>query len=186
MAKAGVDKKAGRKKPGPKPKPRAASSAKAKPKTKAASEGTTAETLYADSDADVKAQVEAVLKRYRGRPTKYEPRFCDMVILWGQQGKSKAWMCGEIMITPQTMANWAAENPEFLEALEIAKFLSQLWWENQGQDNLRTVGFQGSVWSRNMAARFPADWTERKERNVTMETHEEALNRLAAMELAGA
>ena len=68
-----------------------------------------------------------------GRPSKYKPEYCQMVINWGKQGKSKAWMCGTLEVTRQTFENWAKEYPEFLDAMDIAMTTSQVWWEDTGQ-----------------------------------------------------
>ena len=101
------------------------------------------------------------------RPSEYDPSYCERVIEWGKQGKSKAWMCAELDCTPQTMANWSEAHPEFLEAITRAVSHSQRWWEDKGQDNLETAGFQSSMWSRSMAARFPNDWREKSETAIT-------------------
>lgn len=101
------------------------------------------------------------------RPSEYDPSYCERVIEWGKQGKSKAWMCAELDCTPQTMANWSEAHPEFLEAITRAVSHSQRWWEDKGQDNLGTAGFQSSMWSRSMAARFPNDWREKSETALT-------------------
>lgn len=70
-------------------------------------------------------------------------------------------MCAELDCTPQTMANWCEANAEFLEAITRAIMHSQKWWEDKGQSSLEKAGFQASVWSRSMAARFPNDWREK-------------------------
>ena len=107
------------------------------------------------------AELGNLRKRYRGRPTKYRPEFCEAVITWGHEGKSKTWMAATLMVARQTLDEWAKANPEFSHALTLAKQLEQHWWEDKGQDNLKSQGFQGAMWSRSMAARFPKDWREK-------------------------
>lgn len=121
--------------------------------------------LGGESGEGAKAELEGLIKRYRGRPSKYEPRFCECVIAWGKLGKSRAWMAAEMMVTVKTMMSWAAGHEDFLSALETAKHLEQQWWEDKGQDCLTMTGFQAAAWSRSMAARFRDDWTERKDVN---------------------
>ena len=111
---------------------------------------------------DGQEHVEEILRRYRGRPTKYDPAYCDMVILWGKLGKSRTWMAAELMVVRNTLDNWAEENPEFLSALTLAKHLEQQYWEDKGDANLTQNGFAQNCWGRNMAARFPKDWQEKK------------------------
>lgn len=96
----------------------------------------------------------------RGRPTDYDPAFCDQVIELGKQGKSKTYMAAQLGVVRNTLDNWAQTHPEFLNAMTHALQLSQAWWEDAGQSGLTADRFNGSVWSRSMAARFPEDWRE--------------------------
>jgi DNA-binding XRE family transcriptional regulator len=96
-----------------------------------------------------------------GRPTKYEPWMCEKVIEWGRAGKSRAWIAGNLGVAKSTMQRWEAENEDFQAAITYAHTLSQIWWEDKGQDALENREFQASVWSRSMAARFPDDWREK-------------------------
>lgn len=101
------------------------------------------------------------------RPYEYMPEYCDRVIEWGKLGKSKAWMCAELDCSPQTMANWCEKFPDFLEAITRAVAHSQKWWEDKGQESLDKTGFQGNMWSRSMAARFPNDWREKTAQEIS-------------------
>lgn len=98
-----------------------------------------------------------------GRPSSYDPSYCERVRELGDIGASIVEMCVEIGCSRNTLeVLWPAAHPEFMRALEDARFRSQVWWEKKGRDNLATQGFQSSMWSRSMAARFPADWRESK------------------------
>lgn len=105
-----------------------------------------------------------------GRPSLYEPAYCEQVIEWGKLGKSKAWMCANLNVSRQTVEDWAKAHPEFLDAITHAMLLSQAWWEDLGQENIVAAPGQGSlngaVYSRSMAARFPADWREKTEQKI--------------------
>lgn len=96
-----------------------------------------------------------------GRPSKYDPAMCAQVIKWGLEGKSRTYMCAMLEIDTQTMANWERAHPEFFGALGQALRLSQVWWEDSGQKGMATPGYNGPIWSRSMAARFPNDWREK-------------------------
>lgn len=99
-----------------------------------------------------------------GRPTDYDPAYCERVIEIGRLGASVVEMACDLGVCRATIeTNWPAAHPEFLEAFTRAKLESQVWWEKKGRDSLTTPGFQGSVWSRSMAARFPHDWREKQE-----------------------
>jgi len=99
-----------------------------------------------------------------GRPTKYDPAYCDLVVEWGRQGKSGEWIACEIGVIYETMLNWSKQYPDFFDALTLAKQLELRWWEDAGQTNMLMTGFSASAWSRSMAARFPSKWTEKQQR----------------------
>lgn len=103
---------------------------------------------------------ETAERRPVGRPSDYDPSYCELVVELGRQGKSKAVMAAELDVSRQTLENWAAAHPEFLDAMARATVLAQAWWENAGQTGMTADKFNGSVWSRSMAARFPEDWRE--------------------------
>lgn len=96
------------------------------------------------------------------RPTEYDPAYCERVIDYGRAGKSRAYMAAQLGVTRQTLHNWEAAHPEFLDAMDHARNLAQVWWEDKGQDGMSQQGFNASIWSRSMAARFPDDWREKQ------------------------
>ena len=102
-----------------------------------------------------------------GRPTKYRPEMCEQVVEWGKLGKSRAWMCSQLDISHTTLLEWEANNEDFAKALTRAEMHAQAHWEDLGHDNITAPVFQGSVWSRSMAARFPKTWREKTEQEVT-------------------
>ena len=102
-----------------------------------------------------------------GRPSKYDPAFCETVIELGKAGKSVAYIATELDVCKDTIYQWAKEHPEFSDALTRASLWSQRWWEDKGQDGMEQQGFNASVWSRSMAARFPHDWREVKGTELT-------------------
>lgn len=95
-----------------------------------------------------------------GRPTDYDPSYCEQVIEWGRAGKSRTWMAAQLGIARSTIYEWEKQHADFSDALARAKALEQSWWEDAGQMGIVTQGFCQSVWSRSMAARFPDDWRE--------------------------
>ena len=103
-----------------------------------------------------------------GRPTDYDPSYCDDVIEYGRKGKSRAWTAAELGICRQTLANWETAHPEFLDAMTRANVLSQQWWEDAGQSGMAADKFNGPVWAKNMANRFREDWRERTEQDINV------------------
>lgn len=105
----------------------------------------------------------------RGRPTAYEPEFCDQVIELGKAGKSKAQMAAHFDVSRQTIDNWADAHADFLEALNRAMAHCQDWWETKGQEGMEKPGFNAAVWKKSVEARFREDYTERQEQTVRAE-----------------
>jgi orotate phosphoribosyltransferase-like protein len=97
----------------------------------------------------------------RGRPTDYRSEFCDRVVEWGRQGKSRGWMASQLDVSHQTILTWESKHADFLEAMERAQAHAQAHWEDLGHDNIKLRDFNSSVWSRSMAARFPKHWREK-------------------------
>lgn len=103
-----------------------------------------------------------------GRPTLYDPSYCERVIELGREGYSVVEMAAEIGVARSTIEEaWPAAHEEFSEAFTHARELSQAWWEAQGRKNLLSQGFQSSLYSRSMAARFPKDWREVKGNEIS-------------------
>jgi transposase len=103
----------------------------------------------------------------RGRPSDYKPEFCFTVTAAGAEGKSKTVIASELGISLRTLYNWMMQYPDFLHAMEQAETDAQAWWEEVGRKAMFMQGFNSSVWSRSMSARFPRDWRENKNVEVT-------------------
>ena len=71
-------------------------------------------------------------KRSVGRPSKYEPAFCERVIeLATTEGLSWGACAGDIGVSRQTLTAWADAHPEFLDAKRISEAKAQLFWERK-------------------------------------------------------
>jgi len=106
-----------------------------------------------------------------GRPSKYDPAFCERVIELGKLGKSVEQIACELNVGTKTLYNWRDENPEFLHALDMAKEFEQNWWETIAQTHMieeqGAAKLNASIWSRSMAARFPKKYRESVKQEVT-------------------
>jgi len=113
------------------------------------------------------------VKRPVGRPSLYDPAYCERIIELGRLGKSIEQIAAQIGVGTKTMYNWRDEFPEFLRALDMAKELELDWWENIAQ-NMMVENKDGSklnsaIWSRSMAARFPKKYRESTKTEITGE-----------------
>ena len=116
-----------------------------------------------------------------GRPTTYDPAYCEKVIELGREGKSPAQIAGTLDIPRTTLLSWADAHQEFSTALTRAKELEQMWWEDKAQEALFADKFQAPVWKKSMEARFRGDYTERRETELSGSvavSHEDALKAL--------
>lgn len=104
-----------------------------------------------------------------GRPTKYDPSFCDRVHAMGRQGFSKAEMAAELGIAYSNFDIWQSAHPEFQEAVKEAIRQSQAWWERQGR--LATFGqiegFNATSYIFQMKNRFREDWRDRHDHELS-------------------
>ena len=108
-----------------------------------------------------------------GRPTLYDPAYCDEVRKLGALGKSVEQISTYLCVSLRTMYTWRDNYPEFLHALDDAKISEQTWWEDQAQaymlENKDSPRLNASIWSRSMAARFPKKYRESVKQEITGE-----------------
>lgn len=108
-----------------------------------------------------------------GAPTLYKPEYCEKIIECGKQGMSVVEMAAELGVEHRCTIerDWPEAHPEFSEAFTRAKLLSQAWWERTGRMGMIEepggVKVNPTIWSRSMAARFPADWRENSKHEVS-------------------
>lgn len=70
-------------------------------------------------------------KRPVGRPSKYNPAYCEAIVEHMATGKSATSFAASVRVSRATINVWADEYPEFLEALGVAKASCASWWEDQ-------------------------------------------------------
>lgn len=64
---------------------------------------------------------EVVISRPQGRPTKYDPAYCDGVIAAGRMGFSLTAYAGSIEVDRDSITEWRKVHPDFDRACRIAK-----------------------------------------------------------------
>lgn len=110
-------------------------------------------------------------------PDKWNPEFPQMLLDLMEQGRSVISFCAKARISRTTFYNWVKSVPEFLEAFEVGKVLSQAYYEEQGQDNLKDKDFNYGGWKFLMINRFPDDWKLRQEIHNTGEKQQPVLSK---------
>ena len=110
-------------------------------------------------------------KRPVGRPTLYDPAYCEQVIELGRIGKSVEQIASRLNVSLRVLYDWRDKHEEFLHALELAKQHELSWWEEQAQaymvENKESDRLNASLWSRSMAARFPKKYRESTKTEIT-------------------
>lgn len=110
-------------------------------------------------------------KRPVGRPSLYDPKYCEEVIALGKLGKSVEQIASRLGFSLRTMYQWKEQHQEFLHALEEAKEHEQAWWEDQADaymvETKEGPKLNSAIWSRSMAARFPKKYRESTKTEIT-------------------
>jgi len=106
-----------------------------------------------------------------GRPSTYDPAYCERVIELGRMGKSIEQIACELNAGTRTIYQWRDAHEEFAHALEVAKEFEQNWWETIAQTHMieekDCAKLNASIWSRSMAARFPKKYRESTKTEIT-------------------
>lgn len=95
-------------------------------------------------------EIEKLKEEHFGRPTKYDPKMCAMLLEEMAKGKSKETVATELGITYHTLNNWEKNNVDFFNALKIGEQLCRRWWVEQGRVNLNNKDFKHVLWMMNM------------------------------------
>lgn len=91
-----------------------------------------------------------------GRPSKYDSKYCDLVIKMMKKGHSKQSVAGKIGISRDTLYEWCRKYPEFSDTIKVGEMMSYAYWEELGMRAMRgkVKAFKPSIWIFTMKARF--------------------------------
>lgn len=108
-----------------------------------------------------------------GRPSLYDPSYCEQAIELGKIGKSTESISAVLGVGTATLYRWMDAHSEFREAIAIAKDMELDWWETIAQthmvENKESDRLNSSIWARSMAARFPKKYRESIKQEITGE-----------------
>lgn len=129
-----------------------------------------------------------------GRPSKYEPRFCDELIECAAKGYSLAGFAGKIGVARSTISEWADAYPEFSNAVARARSSAAYSWETRAIRVGDEGGGPGASQMIQFALRSLAgdDWHDKQlvehsgGIDVRAEAADEARRKLGALTAAGA
>ena len=109
------------------------------------------------------AMLPSTRRKSRGRKSLHKPDYCELVEMWGRQGKSRSEMCSLLNVGRATMAQWENDYPDFGQAYARAREHAQAWWESKAQKSLGKRCFQAQLWRYSMAGRFKEDYAEQRQ-----------------------
>lgn len=103
-------------------------------------------------------------KRRVGRPTKYDPKYCEMLIDHMAEGLSFDAFAGRVEVTRETLYEWARVHSEFSDAKKIGFSKCLTMWEELGVKIAKgEIQGQPATWFINMKNRFPKTWRDKHE-----------------------
>lgn len=112
-------------------------------------------------------------EKKRGQPTKYDPKYCDMLIKHMASGLSFDSFAGEANVHLDTLYEWAKVHEDFSEAKKTAFSKNLAFWEKAGLqgmwgDKESNMVFNPTVWIFNMKNRHR--WRDKQEVEVKDES----------------
>jgi len=120
-----------------------------------------------------------------GRPTKYDPKYCDMLVKHMAKGFSFESFAGVVKTCIQTLYTWSKEHREFLDAKAEGHAQGMRFWEDAGIEGMwnekegRTLN--ASVWIFNMKNRY--QWRDKQEIEAKIDYEREKIRNMSTAEL---
>jgi len=102
-----------------------------------------------------------------GRPSKYDPSYCQEVIEWMGEGYSFESFAGKVGVCRDTVFEWANVFPDFSDAKNRGSAACQVFWEKMGINGAggKIQNFNNGCWVFNKKNRF--GWKDKQE--ITIE-----------------
>lgn len=98
-----------------------------------------------------------------GRPSKYKPAYCDLVIEHMADGASLTSFAAEIGVARSSINEWMEQHDEFSEAVKVGKAKCSSWWEKVGRKNAVEGGGNATLVIFGLKNMSPDDWREKQE-----------------------
>lgn len=98
-----------------------------------------------------------------GRPTKYDPIYCEQLIEHMSQGLSIITFAAEIGVCEDTLYEWMKKHQNFSVSKKIGEALSHRWWMQVGMTGMlgKIKNFNPAIWIFTMKNRFK--WKDKEE-----------------------
>lgn len=113
-----------------------------------------------------------------GRPTDYDPAYCDTAVEILSKGYSETVLAGELDVCPATVANWKNAHPEFLEAVKRGRAKGVRVWEDRLMDNAKSGTGNATSCIFGLKNRASEDWRDKTEQELSGTLHVEKTKRV--------
>lgn len=97
-----------------------------------------------------------------GRPSLYNPAYCEAIVAHMADGASVSSFAAEIDVARSTINKWAEDHEEFSEALSRAKAKCAAWWEKVGRQLASTGEGNASMVIFGLKNMGKDDWQEKQ------------------------
>ena len=103
-----------------------------------------------------------------GRPSLYDPSYCDLAIEYGMQGMNKTEIAVEIGVHKDTLYEWIKVHPEFSDAIKKAEHAAERWYQKAFRNLGTGVLEKGNATALIFAAKnqLPDVYRDRREHTV--------------------
>lgn len=114
-----------------------------------------------------RGRIEDTKKKKVGRPSKYDPKMCEIIPEMFKNGESIEEVCRDkLLISKQTCYDWMKKYPEFSDAIKEGVGISEAWWHTLGRAGAAgKASINPAVWIFNMKNRF--GWRDQVDNTVS-------------------
>lgn len=126
------------------------------------------------------------VKRPVGRPSKYRPEYCDMVVEHMSEGASLTSFAAEIDVSRETISEWSRVHPEFSVAVKKGKAKCSAWWERLGRTGAMGGDVNPTLVIFGLKNMSPDDWRDKQELEVNQKSEIKVLTDMDPQEAAKA
>lgn len=102
-----------------------------------------------------------------GRPSKYDPAYCEQVIDCLADGHSVTAFAGRIGVARSTVFKWAEEHREFSDAVKVGQARATEFWEKILADVARDGGGNATAAIFGLKNRASDDWRDKVEQEIS-------------------
>ena len=110
---------------------------------------------------------EPSTKHPGGRPSLYDPAYCEVAETFLAEGYSVAALAGRLKVCVATVKNWMHDYPEFLAAVKRGQAGAVYWWEKANRNLAMTGEGNATACVFGLKNRASDEWRDKIETAVT-------------------